>query len=491
MHKSKTSSQFVCNQCGYESVQWYGKCPNCGQWNTMVEFRINSTKGKSQKLNVKSEEVKPLKLSEVKTFSSKRFSSGIEEFDRVLGGSPSTSLEPSGFVPGSVILLAGEPGVGKSTLLLQLVKDKGKQEKQKDQKVLYVCGEESVEQLKMRAERLGVKGENLFLLAETNVENIIEEVRSGRWEAGERSGKLDEKSETKAHISHLNIQLRTSNFQLLIIDSIQTLWSEEIEGYPGSISQVRGCAQKLIEFAKKNCITTILVGHITKEGEVAGPMMLAHMVDVVLFLEGERFTELRLLRGLKNRFGPTDEVGVFRMTEKGMEEVENPSELFLGGFEEGKGVGENIGNVVVCAMEGTRPMLVEVQALVTQSALAIPRRVALGVDYNRVLLLSAVLQKSLNLALYNQDIIVKVAGGFKISEPAADLGICLAIISSFKNQPVLLKTCVFGEVGLLGEIRRVGNEEKRKKEAKKLGFTKILSSETVRSLQEAIKVIGN
>ena len=446
----------------------------------MVEFRESRGGVKRGETRLRpadlagSGEARPQKLSEIKTSVMQRFSSGIEELDRVLG---------SGFIPGSVILLAGEPGIGKSTLLLEIAKvgDLRKLGKLRESRnILYVSGEESAQQVKIRAERLGVRGENLLLLAETNVEKILSEVENEKWEVGREMGVGSEKRKNNL----------TSNFSppLLIIDSIQTLWSEDFEGSPGSVGQVKGCTQKLLEFAKKNDITVILVGHVTKEGEVAGPMMLAHMVDVVLFLEGERFTELRLLRGLKNRFGPTDEVGVFKMTEKGMEEVVNPSELFLQESRNGKG---EVGSVTICAMEGTRPMLVEIQALVTQSALAIPRRVALGVDYNRVLLLSAVLQKSLNLALYNQDIIVKVAGGFKLNEPAADLGICLAIISSFKNSPVPSKTCVFGEVGLLGEIRRVNGEKKRKKEAKKLGFTKVLSSETVKSLREAVKQFDN
>ncbi|MGB9637516.1 MAG: magnesium chelatase domain-containing protein, partial [Microgenomates group bacterium] len=283
---------------------------------------------------------------------------------------------------------------------------------------------------------------------------------------------------------NFNIQPLTSNFPLLIIDSVQTLWSEEIEGAPGSVSQVKWCTQKLIELAKKSGIIIVLIGQINKEGEIAGPMMLSHMVDCVLFLEGERFSDLRLLRGLKNRFGPVDEVGVLRMTDKGMQEVKNPSEMFLGDHQK-----EKAGAIVICAIEGTRPMLLEIQALVTQSALPVPRRVVLGLDYNRVLLIIAVLQKILRLPLYNQEIIVKVGGGFKISEPAADLGIALAIISSFRNKPVVPKTAVFGEVGLLGEVRRVSGEEKRTKEAKKLGFTNILSSSTVRDLQEAIKAI--
>jgi len=448
MLKTRNSSNFVCSQCGYSSVQWYGKCPSCGTWNSFQEFRVG--KSKTQNAKRKTEEVKPVRLSEVKMVSSERISSGIEEFDRVLG---------NGFVRGSIVLLAGEPGVGKSTLLLGLIKG---MESAGKRNIFYVCGEESPEQVKLRAERVGITGENLLLLPETNVETIIEEVRS----------------ETED---------KNTNPELLIIDSVQTLWSEDFEGEAGSVSQVKGCAQKLLEVAKNSGIPIVLVGHVTKEGVIAGPMILSHMVDVVLFLEGERFTELRLLRGFKNRFGPTDEVGVFKMTEKGMEEVINPSELFLGRDKESKAAGA----LVVCAMEGTRPVLLEIQALVTQSALTIPRRVVSGVDYNRVMLLIAVLQKILRLPLYNQDIYVKIGGGFKVLEPAADLDIALAIISSFKNLPVPPKTCVFGEVGLLSEIKRVGNEEKRAKEAKKLGFTKILSSLSVKNLQEAITLIQN
>ncbi len=435
MKKNKTSTKFVCNSCGYESVQWYGKCPSCGEWNTLQEFKIPAfTKVSARQAKFKTEETRPLKLSEIKITSAGRISSGVGELDRVLGG---------GFITGEIVLLAGEPGVGKSTLLLQLA----------DFKLFYVSGEESAEQIKHRAERLGIVGRNITVFPETQVEKIVEEI---------------------------------SGSAVLIIDSVQTLWSENIEGAPGSISQVKGCTQMLVEFAKKTGIIILLVGQINKEGEIAGPMMLSHMVDCVLFLEGERFTELRLLRGLKNRFGPTDEVGVFQMTEKGMKEVDNPSEMFLGDVARLAEDGESRrGAITVCAMEGTRPMLLEIQALVTQTSLPIPRRVVLGLDYNRVMLLIAVLQKILHLPLYNQEIIVKVSGGFKISEPAADLGIALAIVSSFKDKPLNPKTCAFGEVGLLGEIRRVSGEEKRTKEAKKLGFSNILSSGTISNLKQA------
>jgi DNA repair protein RadA/Sms len=400
----------------------------------MVEFRLSRSKNSSSAVkSVQKEIVLPLKLSEIKTSAVLKTSSGISELDRVLGG---------GFVAGEVVLLAGEPGVGKSTLLLGL----------KQTEVVYVSGEESPSQIKSRADRLGVGKNNFLILAETEIGKIIEQV-----------------SQTKA--------------TLLVVDSVQTLWSEEIEGSTGSMSQVKWCTQKLIELAKKSGISVILIGQINKEGEIAGPMMLSHMVDCVLFLEGERFADLRLLRGLKNRFGPTDEVGVFKMGEKGMEEVTNPSELFLQ-----KNTSQaQAGSVVVCAMVGPRPVLVEIQALVTQSSLAIPRRVVTGLDYNRIVLLAAVMQKVLHLPLYNQDIFVKVGGGFKISEPAADLGVCLAIFSSLKNKPIGPKTCVFGEVGLLGEIRRVNGEEKRVKEAKKLGFTNIISSLNASGLQTAVK----
>jgi DNA repair protein RadA/Sms len=429
----KSSTQFVCSQCGYESVQWYGKCPNCGEWNTMQEFR-ESRGGSTGQTKLTKEQAKPIKLSEVKSQSTSRISSKIAEFDRVLGG---------GFVVGEMTLLAGEPGIGKSTLLLELTKNLPQ--------ALYVCGEESAEQVKMRAERLGIKGDNLTLLAETNVDSFIESLEDHKF---------------------------------TIIDSIQTLWSADFEGSPGSISQVRGCSQKLLELAKKNGITMVLVGHVNKDGNIAGPMTLSHMVDAVFFLEGERFTDLRLLRGIKNRFGPTDEVGIFRMTEKGMEEVKNPSELFL---EEGEKTGSEPGCVTICTMEGTRPMLLEIQALVTQSSLAIPRRVTSGVDNNKVVLLAAVLQKALGLPLYNQDIFVKVGGGFRVSEPAVDLGVCLAIVSSLKDKALPVKTCVFGEVGLLGEIRRVSGEEKREKEAQKLGFTNIFSSKILKNLRDTQK----
>ena len=461
----KGSTQFVCQQCGYSTPQWFGRCPSCGEWNTLAEMRI-SAKVKSEKLKVKSLETKPLRLAEIKTSTKNRISTGIEEFDRVLGG---------GLVTGSVVLLAGEPGIGKSTLLLQLCEaiEKGTEEtKGTKGRILYVSGEESEEQIKIRAERLGIKTENLLLMNETEVESILEQVS---WE-----GEVPQVSREE-YSCDTRDTFDSRGTSLVIIDSIQTLYSEDLTGPPGSIGQVKECAAKLINFTKLSGIPLILVGQVTKEGDIAGPMTLAHMVDVVLFLEGERFQSLRLLRGIKNRFGPTDEVGVFEMTDKGMIGVDNPSKLFLGAFQTVPG------SIIFCAMEGTRPILAEIQALVTKSFLAVPRRVANGIDYNRLVMLTAVLQKSLNLPLWDQDIYLNIAGGFKVGERAADLAVCLAIISSFKNKPLPPKTCAFGEIGLLGEIRRVAQEEKREKESRRLGFAKIISSKNARNLGEVVK----
>ena len=450
---AKTSTQFVCNQCGYSTPQWFGKCPSCGEWNSLVEFK-NSTKTKRYKDTRTQGETKPVELSEIKISSKNRISSGIEEFDRVVG---------NGLVPGSVVLLAGEPGIGKSTLLLQLA-NALTVNPQSSTTILYISGEESVEQIKLRADRLGIKADKLFIQNETNVEKILEEIETV--------------SEIKEEGSKSGLVSRVLP-SLLIIDSVQTLWSENQEGIAGSIGQVKESTAKLINLVKSRNIPLILVGQVTKEGAIAGPMTLAHMVDTVLFLEGERFQSLRLLRGIKNRFGPTDEVGVFEMTDKGMIGVENPSKLFLGAS------GPVPGSISFCAVEGTRPIIIEIQALVTKSFLAMPRRIANGFDYNRLVLLTAVLQKILNLSLWDQDIYLNVAGGFKIGEPAADLAVCLAIISSFKNKALPDKTCAFGEVGLLGEIRRVNQEEKREKEARRMGFSKTISSKECKNLREA------
>jgi len=446
----KAITKFICQQCGYESVGFLGRCPNCGNWGSLVETLVAKESGRMGK--EEKERARPISLGDIKSARTQRFSTKISEFDRVLGG---------GIVSSSVNLLAGEPGVGKSTLLLQTAANVFSGG---EGKVFYVSGEESFGQVKMRAERLGIEKKEIFFLSETNVEAIIKEIKSLREE----------------NIRGENV-LKKFDF-LVIIDSIQTLYASYLTGTPGSVGQVRECTFRLLDFAKKEGVSFFLIGHVTKEGSIAGPMVLAHLVDTVLFFEGERFQSLRLLRGVKNRFGPTDEVGVFEMTEKGLLAVENPSRLFLGELREVPG------SVVFCAMEGERPILVEIQSLVTKSFLAVPRRVVNGFDYNRLLMLTAVLQKSLNLPLWDQDIYLNIAGGFKINEPAADLAVCLAIISSFQNKPIMAKTCALGEVGLLGEIREIGNLEKRIKEAKRLGFTRILTSKEVRNLSSVFKL---
>lgn len=421
----KSHSQFVCQQCGYKSPSFLGKCPNCDTWNSMVETlevqAKTSSWGKTNKRE-RNDTAKATKLVSVQTTKVARVSTGIKEVDQVLGG---------GLVPGSLILLAGDPGIGKSTLTLQIISKVGG---------LYVSGEESAEQIKLRAERLKLPTNKILILADTNVENIIEEASQNR-----------------------------SDTDLLIIDSIQTLWSQDLSGAPGAIGQVRESTLKLLDFAKREHLPVILIGHVTKEGTIAGPKTLEHIVDTVLYLEGDRFQSLRLLRTNKNRFGPVDEVGVFSMEEVGMKEVANPSEMFLGTNE------KSAGSVIIATLEGSRPLLVEVQALTVSTQLPVPRRVGNGINNNRLQMLVAILQKHLRLPLGQCDVFVNVASGLKVFEPAADLGICLAIVSSFKNKPLPAKTVAIGEVGLLGEIRNVIGLERRIKEAKKLGFTHILS----------------
>jgi DNA repair protein RadA/Sms len=377
---------------------------------------------------------KPQKLSEVKHIEKNRLKSGFAEFDRVMGG---------GIVPGSVTLLAGDPGIGKSTLLLHVIAKCGG---------LYVSGEESAEQIKLRAKRLGIDGGNISVLSETNVEAIV--------------GTLEE---TK----------------LVIIDSIQTLSSTDLDGMAGSVGQIRHCAEVLVAVAKSRGIPVIIIGHVTKEGTIAGPKVLEHMVDTVLYLEGERFANARILRTYKNRFGAIEEVGIFEMDEKGLKEISNPSALFL------QDRVKNVpGSIVTVIMEGTRPMLIEIQALVVPSQLAMPRRITNGIDYNRLQLLVAILQKRLNIPLGGFDVFVNVSGGMKIEEPAADLAVALAILSSFKNKPVDPKTAVFGEVGLLGEVRSIGSDERRTKEARRLGFATVVSPKTVRNLKQAGDILA-
>ncbi|MDP3955509.1 MAG: DNA repair protein RadA [bacterium] len=460
---SKSTSKFVCQQCGFESLRWLGKCPNCEAWNSLVETRIEVSKaGRVSKV---SEGAKPIRLSEVKGSDFARTKTGIGEFDRVLGG---------GIVPGSVTLLAGEPGIGKSTLLLQVAASVGK--------VFYVSGEESPGQIKLRAERLGISAksaENIIFLNETNVDGVLEIL-----ENVEKVGKVEEvEKKEKTRSGSTFTTSSTLSTSLVIIDSIQTMWTSDLSGTAGSVGQVRECAGRLLNFAKSQGIPMFLVGHVNKEGAIAGPMVLSHLVDTVLFFEGERYQTLRILRGIKNRFGPTDEVGVFSMEEKGLSEVDNPSKLFLS---EGR---EKVpGSVVTSLMEGSRPILIEVQALVVQSQLAIPRRVGAGIDYNRLQLLVAVLSRRAGLPLGGFDIFVNIVGGLRVTEPAVDLAICLAIASAWSNKPVTSKTCVLGEVGLLGEIRSVGQVEKRLKEAKRLGFVHALTANEAKTLREAIGI---
>jgi len=430
----RSITSFVCQECGYESPQWLGKCPECGVWNSLKEFKVQSSKFKVQPQR---ENIKPKTLAEIRYDSKDRISTGFSEFDSVLGG---------GVVKGSVILLAGDPGIGKSTLLLQLALNH-------TQKVLYISGEESQEQIKMRAKRIhnDIERVSVLVLSTTSTETAISAIEK-----------------TKP--------------SFVVVDSIQTMESENVAGLAGSIPQVRYAASQFIRTAKTLNIPIIIVGHVTKEGMVAGPMILSHMVDSVLFLEGEKFTRTRILRSLKNRFGSLDEVGIFSIGEKGIKEVRDTKDLFASLSDERQA----FGNILVVTLEGTRAFLVEIQGLVVSSNLPVPRRVALGVDYKRLELLLAVLQKHCGLPFGTMDIFVNVAGGLKLSDPAADLGICLAVFSSFRNIS-LSDTVAISEVGLLGELRPVQFIEKRIKEAKKLGFKNIISHNTYKTLNEVIK----
>jgi len=412
---------YVCQQCGNESPKWLGRCPECNEWNTYVEAVVSpAPKGKSLSSATQAQE-----LSKVSTNAAPRITLPIAEFNRVLGG---------GIVPGSVVLIGGDPGIGKSTLLLEVAGMIA----ERVGNVLYVSGEESAHQIKLRADRLGLRGEGLFLLPETDLESILE-----------RGNEVAPR--------------------LVIIDSIQTVHSSDISSAAGSLAQVRECTQRLMRWAKSSNTPIFIVGHVTKDGSIAGPNTLEHIVDVVLYLEGERYSSYRLLRGAKNRFGSTDEVGVFEMRDRGLVEVPNPSQVFLSQRSEGA-----VGSVIVPTIEGTRPLLVEIQALTSPTAFGLPRRNANGVDYNRLLMITAVLTKRARLALGSQDIITNVAGGIKVNEPAADLGIALAIASSFKNARVNPDIVAIGEVGLSGELRAVSQLEKRLAEAAKLGFTSCL-----------------
>ena len=447
MAKGK-KSVFFCQNCGHEESKWLGQCPACGEWNTFVEERIDTgiTKGTTASARAVRESVKAaavVPLTDVSADDETRSTTGIGELDRVLGG---------GIVPGSLVLVGGDPGIGKSTLLLQVCRQMAEMKK-----ILYISGEESQAQIRLRANRMGKFSPNLLLLCETNLETIRGVIEKERPE-------------------------------LVIIDSIQTMYSEEVSSAPGSVSQVRESTNVFMQLAKGLCISIFIVGHVTKEGTVAGPRVLEHMVDTVLYFEGDRHASYRILRAVKNRFGSTNEIGVFEMRQAGLAEVENPSEYMLSGRPENAS-----GSVVACSMEGTRPILLEIQALVCRSNFGMPRRTAAGTDYNRVNLLMAVLEKRLGMALSNCDAYINIAGGIRMNEPAIDLGIVLAIASSFRNRPIDEKTIVFGEVGLSGEVRAVSMPEQRVAEAKKLGFeTCILPEVSLKMVKDVrgIRLIG-
>ena len=431
MLKNKKTVYF-CQECGYESAKWMGQCPGCKAWNTFVEETVSAKKNPSGNLKSSEKRQDPGILKDISLSEDERQTTQIGELDRVLGG---------GIVPGSLVLVGGDPGIGKSTLLLQVCRNLAENQVT----VLYISGEESLRQIKLRANRIGDFNDKMQLLCETNLE-VIREV------------------------------IERKKPDVVVIDSIQTMFHEDVSSAPGSVSQVRESTNILMQIAKGMGISVFIVGHVTKEGNVAGPRVLEHMVDTVLYFEGDRHASYRVLRAVKNRFGSTNEIGVFEMCNTGLEEVKNPSEYMLNGRPE-----DASGSVVACSMEGTRPILVEIQALVCQSNFGIPRRTAVGTDFNRVNLLMAVLEKKVGIHLGTSDAYVNIAGGMKMTEPAIDLGICLAIVSSCKDVVIPDKVMVFGEVGLSGEIRAVSMAGQRVQEAKKLGFETVMLPEVCKS----------
>lgn len=450
---AKKKSMFFCQNCGYESAKWMGQCPGCREWNSFVEEVVNTKSAKSQHRESIQE---PVTLKEISIQEDSRMETSIKELDRVLGG---------GIVPASMVLVGGDPGIGKSTLLLQVCQKLSSHGKQ----VLYISGEESLKQIKMRAGRIGEFSDCLYLLCETNLAYIKEVIEKKKPD-------------------------------IVVIDSIQTMYNEEISSAPGSVSQVRESTGVLMQIAKGLGVAVFIVGHVTKDGNVAGPRVLEHMVDTVLYFEGDRHASYRILRGVKNRFGSTNEIGVFEMCEKGLVEVQNPSEYMLNGRPLNAS-----GSVVACSMEGTRPILMEIQALICKTNFGMPRRTAAGCDYNRVNLLMAVLEKRAGLRLSECDAYINIAGGIKMNEPAVDLGIVLAIISSYRDLPINDKVVAFGEVGLSGEVRAVSMTEQRVLECKKLGFEKVVLPKAscrglkgcegielcpVENVREAMDVIG-
>ncbi|HSV33390.1 MAG TPA: DNA repair protein RadA [Pyrinomonadaceae bacterium] len=421
----QSNTTFICQNCAYESRKWLGKCPECGEWNSLVEERVVTTKKGGGRNSFRLREARAVAYSEIESQDDVRIPSGVTEFDRVLGG---------GIVPGTLVLLGGDPGIGKSTLLLQVADKLSANEVS----VLYVSGEESERQIKLRGERLGVKAPNLLLLPETNLENIFREIE--RVQPG-----------------------------AIVVDSIQTTFSSEIESAPGSVSQIREVAAQFLLLAKNRGIPVFLIGHVTKEGSIAGPRALEHIVDTVLYFEGERHHNHRIVRATKNRFGAANEVGVFEMTNSGLAPVANPSQMFL----EERPV-DAAGSVVTACMEGTRPVLVEIQALVSSSKYGTGRRMTQGANQNRVALLVAMLEKRIGMQLLGDDVFVNIAGGLEVDEPAVDLGLVTAIASSFRNQSIDPHTAVFGEVGLTGEVRGATQAPVRAREAQALGFNRIV-----------------
>ena len=435
---AKAKSVFVCNECGYESPKWLGKCPACGAWNTFFEQKIVESKSTATGKSIK-EKASPQVLDNVVGRTDTRMDTGIGELNRVLGG---------GLVNGSLVLLGGEPGIGKSTLILELcdkITGTGK--------VLYVSGEESAEQVKIRADRLGIKNSNIMFLGETDID-VIEET------------------------------ILAMEPKLVIIDSIQTMYSEEITSAAGTVSQVREITARIMRVCKGHRITTIIIGHVTKDGNIAGPRVLEHMVDTVLYLEGERYFSYRILRSVKNRFGSTNEIGMFEMRNEGMVEIKNPTQILISDREDNPP-----GSILVASVEGTRPLLIELQALTTPTVFGLPRRAANGIDYNRLTMLIAVLEKKTGLPLGSQDVYLNVVSGIKLVEPAVDLGTCLVVASSFKNYALPKDMVAIGEVGLTGEIRAVNMIEKRIKEVEKMGFkTCIIPESNKKLLKDSFKI---
>ena len=438
---AKLKTKWICQNCGYETAKYLGKCPDCGKWGTLVE-EVFEASSSSQNSKTILNDTAPCLINDIEIDNSIRFTTGIEEFDRVLGG---------GLVQGSIVLLAGDPGIGKSTILLQT----GKTITKDGRKTLYVSAEESASQIKLRAQRLGVNSDSLYIYSQTSFEAIkkqIEEIKP----------------------------------EILIVDSIQAVYTDNVSSSPGSVSQIRECTNILMDIAKNKNITVVVIGHVTKEGSIAGPKILEHMVDTVIYFEGDRYKSYRLLRCMKNRFGTTNEVGVFNMCDDGLHEISNPSEMFLD-----ERTGNNTpGSVIIATNEGTRPLLIEIQALVGTTPYPSPRRVSNGIDYNRLLQILAVLEKRIGLNLSKQDVYVNVIGGIELDEPAADLGVALAVATCARDVCVSADTVIVGEIGLSGEIRAVNNLDKRIREAEKLGFKKIIVPSANNVKKEEFKQIN-